>query len=289
MCNDIVDLSFWIFLSGIIFIIPAVIQLRNYLFVGSTSYIVFAALFGFVILDQVIVSLDRDEFIFEILITLSFVSIYFIVIQLSSDIIDNKLPVRGQTWKLFALLVFIFTISMKYFISEEILSTDHTSMRIVIGELYRIFAGYLVVYSFRNTKFVVESDKTNQIRKYWLICGYLIVGTGILRALVYIIKWFLLFVFDHDPDGSGISRLDFYGEIFGVISVLTLGIITLYIAIFHPETMLLSHVQVIKAAHIYDIVEKHSSPRSKEAEKSEYDALIEYINSIPKKLIRKDD
>ena len=281
------DLGFWILISGLIFIIPAVILIRNYIFVGSPSYLLFASLFGFVILDQIIVSLDREEFIFEILITLSFVSIYVIVIQLSSDIIDNKLPVSNLIWRSIALGVLIFTVILKYLILKEFISVNYTPLRITIGELYRIFAGYLVIYSFKNTKFVVESDKTMVIRKYWVICGYLITITGIFRSLFNTIEWFLLVPFNKDQDSILVSNIDFASEFIGLLSVLSLGVIILYIALFYPETMLLSHVQVIKAARIYDIVERYSRIEFKSERTEEHTALIEYINTIPKELIKK--
>ncbi|MHA2252847.1 MAG: hypothetical protein ACXAD7_20965 [Candidatus Kariarchaeaceae archaeon] len=281
------DLGFWILLSGLIFIIPAVILIRNYIFVGSPSYLLFASLFGFVILDQVVVSLDQNEFIFEILISLSFVSIYAIVIQLSSDIIDNKLPISNSIWRLIALCVFLLTILLKYLISEEFISSNFTPLRITVGELYRIFAGYLIIYSFKNTKFVVESDKTIVIRKYWIISGYLVAITGILRSLLNTIVWFSLIPFNKDQDSSFVSNIDFASELIGVLSVLSLGVIVLYTALFYPETMLLSHVQVMRAARVYDIVERYSHVEDKNITNDENKDLIEYISSIPEEFIRK--
>jgi hypothetical protein len=282
-----VDLGFWILISGLIFIIPTIILIRNYIFVGSPSYLLFASLFGFVILDQIIVSLDQNEFIFEILITLSFVSIYVIVIQLSSDIIDNKLPVSSLIWRSIALCVFLLTILLKYLISEEFISNNYSPLRIAFGELYRIFAGYLIIYSFKNTKFVVESDKTMLIRRYWVICGYLVAMTGILRSSLNTIIWFFLVPFDRDQDSTLVSDLDFASELVGVLSVLSLGGIILYIALFYPETMLLSHVQVMRAARVYDIVERYSQVEDRNIPDDENKDLIEYINSIPKEFIQK--
>jgi hypothetical protein len=282
-----VDLGFWILISGLIFIIPTIILIRNYIFVGSPSYLLFASLFGFVILDQIVVSLDQDEFILEILITFSFVSIYAIVIQLSSDIIDNKLPVSGLIWKSIALCVFMLTILFKYLISEEFVSDNYSPLRIAFGELYRIFAGYLIIYSFKNTKFVVESDKTILIRRYWVICGYLVAITGILRSFLNTIIWFFLIPLERDQDNTLVSDLDFASELIGVLSVLSLGAIVLYIALFYPETMLLSHVQVMRAARVYDIVERYSHTQDKSIDVDENKELIEYINSIPKEFIRK--
>ncbi|MHA2169249.1 MAG: hypothetical protein ACXAB7_05090 [Candidatus Kariarchaeaceae archaeon] len=238
-------------------------------------------------MDQIVVSLDQDEFILEILITFSFVSIYAIVIQLSSDIIDNKLPVSGLIWKSIALCVFMLTILFKYLISEEFVSDNYSPLRIAFGELYRIFAGYLIIYSFKNTKFVVESDKTILIRRYWVICGYLVAITGILRSFLNTIIWFFLIPLERDQDNTLVSDLDFASELIGVLSVLSLGAIVLYIALFYPETMLLSHVQVMRAARVYDIVERYSHTQDKSIDVDENKELIEYINSIPKEFIRK--
>lgn len=271
-----------ILLSGLLFLIPAYIQLRNYYIVKSNSYLIFATLFFLSVLDQILVSIDSNFFVIEVIISLSFVLIHLILIQLASELINHKLNVSSRVWITHGTLTFLSLFTLKYFLYENMISDEYSTIKFLIGEPLRIVAGFALIQSITRSNLIIKTSRTSFIQNGWIITGGVFILSGLIQFAIYGVEFFYKVILDgeNSPISTGIA------EGLSLFSVLFLALFASIIAIFYPEAMLLSHTQLIKASKLYDLMaeteENDETRLSKLFFRSEApETLIDYIKNIP--------
>ncbi|MHA2030300.1 MAG: hypothetical protein ACW99A_05060 [Candidatus Kariarchaeaceae archaeon] len=237
--------------------------------------------------DQTLVSLDSDQFLPDILISLSFVLIHLILIQLASELINHKLHVSTRIWKTHGILTFVGLFVLKYLMFVDVISEDYFTLKFLIGEPLRIVAGIAMIHSTKS-KLIIKSQRTSFIKNGWIFTGLILVISGIIQFTVYSIDvmYELFNISGNSPAPISLA------ESLSLLSVLILALFVSTIAVFYPEAMLLSHTQIIKAAKIYDILseteEVDDELLSRLLFRSEApEALIDYIKSLPEDVINK--
>ncbi|MHA2250024.1 MAG: hypothetical protein ACXAD7_06665 [Candidatus Kariarchaeaceae archaeon] len=271
-----------LFIAGIIFLIPMLIQLRNYFWIRSTSYLNFALLFVFIIIDAMISAFNPEIFMFEVFLTISFVGTFFILLKIASEIINNKLPVQDQSWQIYSIVVLLFTIVIKYLIYQSEISDEFTSLRIAFGETLELLTGIMIIYAFRKVKLIVETKRTLRIKSLWLFIGFILMTIGMIRILTYSFD-FAWEVFD-GGESSTIESLIENVETITTIGVLLMALTAFAFTIFYPETLLLSEVQIYKVVGLYQLMEDLDA--SKQSFSFYTDTIIlDYLNSIPNELL----
>ena len=266
------------------------IQLRNYYVVISNSYLIFALLFLLSMFDQLLVSINSEVFLIDILVSVSFVIIHLILIQLASELINHKLPLSRMIWWIHGIITFIGLFILKYLLLEDIISEDYSTVKFLIGEPLRIAAGFTLIYGITKSNLIIKSRRTTFIKNGWILTGIIIALSGIIQFGIYSLDLWYDLILDRKNSPIPIS----IAEGFSLLSVLFLALFTSVIAIFYPEAMLLSYAQVIKAAKLYDLISDDESSEDESLSKLPFRAetpevLIDYVKSLPDDIIESLD
>jgi hypothetical protein len=134
-------------------------------------------------------------------------------------------------------------------------STGHD----VFGLLYGIYVGMLVLYAYAKLELASIDKRSKLAKRLWL----------------YAICLWLLFHFIALP-----WRI--YSNYFDILFLVALILVS-YIAIFIPEAMLLSKIQIYRASNLYAKVLKLKSEN--EIKAFGMDALLNYIQNLPPNII----
>ena len=135
----------------------------------------------------------------------------------------------------------------------------YSSAHSFLADVYRILGACLLVYAYFTVKPVNPTPKILLSRSGWRIAALLLLAWCTLT-----VPWFPRFTY--------INSL-----------LLILQIIIAYIAIFIPETMLISHAQVLRARYLYEkVFELQNIHRSGIISKS---SIIDYMNALPIELL----
>ena len=111
--------------------------------------------------------------------------VHLIIIQLSSEYIHHKLPINKRNLFLYGFITILVLIILKSLIYTDIISSDRENLKFIIGEPLRIITGYMLVYSFRNSKLIQKTNRTSTISLFWKVAGYMMLISGVIRFSVY--------------------------------------------------------------------------------------------------------
>ncbi len=258
----------------------------------SSSYLIFSLLFFLSTVDQIFVSIDASFLISEFIISINFVLIHLIIIQLSSEYNNFKLPISKNKLFLYGIITGTALITLKSLIYLDIISSNRENLKFIIGEPLRIIAGFMLIYSFRNSKLILKTKRTSIISSFWIVAAIVMFISGIIQFSIYTSETLYDILSGTELNESWID----IAVISGDLNAILLALIATTLALFYPESMLLTHVQLIKAARIYQILGEIE--RSTEIAKPEdrgllsnlsSESLYEYISDLPDEIIDKLD
>lgn len=242
-------------------------------------------------IDQALVSFDNSFLISEFIISINFVLIHLIVIYLASEYNNHQQPIRTIKLVQYGIVTIIALLTLKSLLHFDVISSDRENLKFLIGEPFRIVAGFMLIYSFTNSKLIVKSKRTSIISSFWMAAAVMMLISGIIQFSIYSLDT----VFDLNGAGINSSWTDF-AVLSGDINAIFLALIATIMALFYPENMLLTHVQLIKAARIYKILEGVKVPEeiNKLPDRSRFrnlssDSLYDYVNNLPDDIIERLD
>ena len=277
-----------VFIIGIISIIPTVVLFIQYLQTRLLDFLLFSGMFfsaSVVALMQILLARTNTLIYFQINhILLTFTSLLFFIH--SSRLIWDNIPkviwYIGIIW--FAILIFLTLFwelsnqpETAYVIFADIPAKHSTyfpkgaglvtqggvviysSAQPFLADCYRIFGACLLVYAYFTVKPVNPTSKILLSRSGWRIAAVLLLSWSIVT-----VPWFPRFTFIN-------------------VLILVLQIIVAYIAIFIPETMLISHAQVLRARFLYEKV--FESQRIHGSDIITMSSIVEYMNGLPIELL----
>ena len=278
-----------IIIIGTISIIPAFILFKQYLKTRIFDFLLFSIVFFSVTIDgycEIIVSFVNNLFLFQ------FFGFFYNVILLSfflhsTRLIWVKTPkivfITGILWFIFIDVLILFWQLLPFETNSHLLFLDiplsyssfyplgagvtfdgftilsWNQRLLILG--YLLYSSSLLLYGYLRIKPVVPSNTILKIKNLWII-----VWTLVLLYSIFSLPWFY-------------SLLPIRIEL---IFILIAESLSAYIAIVYPESMLISHAQIIRAEEFY------SKIRSITIEDRQYlslDSLVNYVNSLPKDLI----
>ncbi|MHA2031382.1 MAG: hypothetical protein ACXAC2_04320 [Candidatus Kariarchaeaceae archaeon] len=155
--------------------------------------------------------------------------------------------------------------------------------RFLIFETIRATIGIIVISSFARVKVIQPSSRTDFVRNMWRGTATILVMVSVTRSVIvlYLLIRKLLvgrsIVLD-DP------LLQFGWVIIG-IAVLLMSILVIIVTIFYPETLLLSHSQIVQTSKIYEIIERY---KTQEIDIPTFDFLTTYLLEIAESLPKED-
>jgi hypothetical protein len=144
----------------------------------------------------------------------------------------------------------------------------HSTSYTFLTTLYSLYSTGILLYAYITMKPQYPSQKVVLARRMWIIASCLI-----LMYCISGIPWISNYL-------NSITAMNFN---FNLVFVLIAEIICACIGIFIPESMLISHVQLMRAHKLYEKVQGLKS--SKEIAQFGMETLVEYLKSIPKELV----
>lgn len=274
-------------------IIPAALLLRQFLKTKIRDYLIFCIFFldGFVVLTlDVIAGVTKDL----ILIKAHHISIdliYVILILHATRIIWKKTPViiyaitfvwffslMGMTllWTLTApvksgnwLGIASFPISYSSYAFSDTGTGVAAALKVgsmiiygtqfrIFGDAFRLWAVGLLLYAYITAQPLNPTPKILKAKKIWIIVWVMI--------LVHAIVLF--------PPFGGYA---IFATVVGLVLIIA-GILITYIALFIPEAILISRVQVQRVFELYEKLQKASN--EEEIEKLQIESLMLYLKSV---------
>ena len=160
----------------------------------------------------------------------------------------------------------------------------------MIGEPLRIIAGIALFLGTTRSNLIIISRRTNFIKNGWIFTGLLLIISGIIQLSVYGLDLFYELTIDGENSPIPIN----IAEGFSLLSLLFLAIFASIVAIYYPEAMLLSEVQIIKAAKLYDLISETDQPERELIPKLLFrsetpEVLIDYVKSLPEDIVESLD
>ncbi len=186
-------------------------------------------------------------------------SVYFLLfvhaIRLRYELRDKPfLLLFGLIWYIIIIILTVFRVETPYY--DELFEQ--------FGSVYILAAGMLFFYSYVYVTPIKPTNRILFVRKANIFIGIILVTYGIWG----IIAGFIPIINQ---------------ELFAIISGLLLfhlGVILIYIALRYPESMLITHVQLLRAKELYKEVQKIPP------ENLGQNALLTYLSSIPEEIIK---
>ncbi len=273
---------------GLITIVPSTVLTKQYLKTRVLDFLLFAGMFisAFLAASSHIVAGATDMLIYYQIVQWSLSITSFLFFLHSVRLVWVRTPTViwyvGVIW--FALLMFLILLWEKmeqtetaYVLFMEmprtysdyypkgaglvtdggvtVLSTSHYTL----ATLYRLFGAVLLLYAYSSVRPISPSERIKLSRRLWIANSVIL--------LVWTI--YLLPGVPHIPYMNGL--------------ILVILIIVAYIAIFIPETMLISHVQLLRALELYKKVQQVDTRREIEAFGTE--SIVRYLERIPANLL----
>ncbi|MHA2247652.1 MAG: hypothetical protein ACXADY_22070 [Candidatus Hodarchaeales archaeon] len=129
---------------------------------------------------------------------------------------------------------------------------------------FRLAVGALIIYVYLSESLVFPTNRTLAVKRILILVGLLLIVQGASYNITS-----LWFHFTQDPSLWPIHRLIMNG------TLLIQGFAWTYMALRYPESMLISHAQVVRAIKVYKKI--LTTP----AEIVDKDAILSYLKAIP--------
>jgi len=203
------------------------------------------------------------------------------------EVINNKFMLSRSQLIVIGGVVFLLTIFMKFNVTFGIWPDFYRSIRIIVGQVFQLMAGFITIYGFTRIKLISKNARTKRIQKLWIFAGIIIVIISVTTISVELTRFIYAYQ-DIALSSDMSSTLALLDQIISML-ILLLSLITMVFALFYPETLLLSMYQIAKAAKLYELMD--STPSNQQGSDSSLfyteEIILEYLNSIPKDLIEK--
>ncbi|OLS20793.1 MAG: hypothetical protein HeimC2_35730 [Candidatus Heimdallarchaeota archaeon LC_2] len=229
---------------------PGLVQFRNYRLTNSDEYLKFSALFFLFIIDNIIQSLDKPPFVFEVISTLAFSMVNYIIILIASGAANNNLMIKENIWKAGVVIAYLTSSFIEILVYQNRLDMEYRNVHVILLDSMTFFAGIMLIYAFITTPYLIHGSRTNQTRGIWILLGSLLLSIGFIRVwnnLESVIK--LLSSYK-----TAIPQILDSTDFVDYVTIL-IGLLTIVLALFYPETMLLSQTQIMKVAKLFNSTE----------------------------------
>ncbi|UCG01257.1 MAG: hypothetical protein JSW11_16775 [Candidatus Heimdallarchaeota archaeon] len=249
------------------------ILLRNYLRTKSLDYLIVAGIFFFMSL-------------------ILFIGVFAVQIvpPISEPLEKITLFIVAILWGILIFLIFLHVLRLKYdwnsipkilwfftvlwYLLYSIVAFLITSLETISGIIYTlsifvIFMSYLTIGVFLTFVYisvtpVKPTDRIELVRKVYILFGIIMIMMSLNQFL-----FGSLFIITND-----INLLSLAMAIQSLLGIIQ-GLPILYICVFYPELLLISHVQILRAIKLYKKVKQMP------IEHLRGDKLLTYLNSIP--------
>ena len=256
---------------GIVFSIG--ILLRNYLRTKSLDYLIVAGIFFFMSLILFIgipavqivppISEFSDKIILFLVAILWGILIFLIFLHVLRLRFDwNEKP--NILWYFMILWLLLWIIGAFFITSFDIISEMIYTLSIFVIFISYMSIGVFLTYVYISVTPVKPTARIELVRKVYILFGVIM----ILMSLNQIIFGSLFLITNND---NFLSLAMAIQSLLGIVQ----GLPILYICIFYPELLLISHVQILRAVKLYKKVKKMP------VENLRGDKLLTYLNSIP--------
>jgi len=283
--SGIISMDWLLVFASFLFLFPLIVQFRIYQFIEARSYLRFSLLFGFIFIDTILTAIEIDSLAIDIFATVTFISIHVILSLIALDVIDNKFPLKEKGWMLFGTVIFVGTVILKYLIYNEQLPEYYTSLRIAYGQILALSTGLILLYAFANINMTMKNNRTRLIRRIWLLCGLIITVDGILSLFTNLSSFISIYLYN--MEWQLISQVSAFVVALIRVNTVLIALIVMTSALLYPEALLLSMYQIYNASILYKLLEENEKLSSKEFNYPK-DIVLDYLDSIPKDLLRKN-
>lgn len=244
-------IEFLLLITGLLFLIPMIFQIRIYFFTRSISYLYFSLLFLSVIIGASISYFQPTQFIFSIINSLLFGIEMQILYQITDDTSNHNIPIKSNMWRILLIVEILGSILIKFLIQENEISTHWTSFRIAIGQVLQFIVSVCIIYSFKNLDLTSLPSKILSIRRVWIISGSILMTTSTVRFLIY----FPNFILGSISTNMDLASLIPFAEDIDIVALLIIAFIVVIFSMIYPETLLISEVQLLKVHRLYQLLE----------------------------------
>lgn len=256
---------------GIIFSIG--ILLRNYFRTNSLDYLIVAGIFFFmslilftgIFVVQMIppITEPSDKFILFMVAIFWGILIFLIFLHALRLRFDwNSKP--KILWYFMLMWLLIYSIAAFFIISLETISGMIYTLSIFVMFISYLSIGVFLIYVYISVTPFRPTDRIELVRKVYILFG-------IIMILMSLNQFFLGALFLITDNVNFLSLAMAIQSLLGIIQ----GVPILYICVFYPELLLISHVQILRAIKLYQKVKRMP------IENLKGDKLLVYLNSIP--------
>lgn len=250
-----------IFLIPLFYSFPVTILLKNYSYSKSKDYLIVAGFFICVSLQMYTspLTLHTPNFILNYgNLIFSFLSILIIFIHALRYRWENiKVVILSVSVSSFILITLDFLILFisNFTIIEHLVFlfiklppeyekinpfTPYT--RLDMLTVIRFLMGLVFLYSYLKTPLFKLSTRVTRVRRLMLACG----GINLIAASSFIFDTIFVII-QSKPLHESLVYLD-------IIAVATAGVLFFFIAIYYPESMLISHIQILRVIDTYNSI-----------------------------------
>ena len=290
--------SQWIIIIiGFISLIPTIILLRQYLKTFVTDFLLFSGIFLSVTIaafSQIFADGTNILLFFQLQYWALVCTFLFFFLH-GSRILWKRTPIIiwfiGISWFVLLTVLICFykimpqeetafvlfmempAIAGSYYPKGAGIETNsgvilHSTSYTFLSTLYSLYSTGILLYAYITIKPQYPSQKVVLAKKMWIIVASLIFVYS-LCGIPWIYNYF-----------NSIMAMNFN---FSLVFVLIAEIMCACIAIFIPESLLISHVQLMRAHKLYEKVQGLKS--SEEIARFGMETLVEYLKSIPIQLM----
>lgn len=258
-------------ISGLLFI-PFFYYLRNYRVLAAGDYLLMGTLFLAGSFSTLLSGLGEVN---TLAIQLSLIYIFAVLTKTSFSLLAGKFVWHHSYWFIgYSIVAIAIVLTSRIEGSAEIELVEY-----VLIDGLRVVTGLIVIYCYRRANIVLETPRTRLVRYFFIFIGISFVIMGLVRVMVAFGLLVRLY-------STGLPIEDYANLLVSVdlgivvwASFITLGIFV--ISLVAPEHLIISHVQILKTARIYDIFEKNKEIKLRDVSTR---FLLEYISSLPPEL-----
>jgi len=247
--------------------------LRNYFQTKSLDYLIFAVLFFFTGLIlflgtyvvQIVPPITEPSDKLMLFVFVIFWGVYTFLIFIHALRLRYEWRVKTTVlWYFILLWLLIYSIAAFFISSLDVISEIIFILSIFVMYTFYFSIGLFLTFSYITVAPVKPTDRIELVRKVYIMFGIMMILTSLKQFVpgsLYLIS-------------NNVNYISLAMAIQGLFAIIQ-GLPVIYICVFYPELLLISHVQLIRAVKLYKMVKKTPT------ENLEGDKLLVYLNSIP--------
>lgn len=246
--------SWPLFITGLIALVPAFLQIRYYYLVRSPNFLWFSVLLLSLAFNVLLLALVEASELRIIGTILSLVMLFTALV-----LIMYKTPTQAFTLGNEFFIVYIILYGMNFIILTVIFYGTPTFvfitlLRILIEEILQLILGRRLYLIFANATLPISNRRTNTVRRFWMGFGLTLVIMSLVRAPIYFILSGAIVISEELfmslswIEGIGFTVLD--------IGIAAMGIGLFFLSLVFPESMLLTEQQILQVRMLEDTIAK---------------------------------